>query len=91
MDLSTIDSMVTHCANKYALTSKETEIIKVLVFQGKTNKEIAGDLLISPETVKVHLKRVYHKLGVSNRSLAIVKIFSLKDDEDESMTVSSEI
>ena len=35
---------------------------------GKTNREVAAELLLSVKTVEVHLTRVYAKLGVSSRS-----------------------
>jgi len=39
--------------------------------EGNTNKEIAHALAISEETVKTHLKRLYEKLGVSDRAQAV--------------------
>lgn len=38
--------------------------------QGKTDKEIAAALGISPKTVSYHLVNLYRKLGVSNRRAA---------------------
>jgi DNA-binding CsgD family transcriptional regulator len=52
-----------------ALTLREREIVH-LVGQGKTNAEIAGELWITPGTVKKHLEHVYEKLGVSGRAAA---------------------
>ena len=51
------------------LTLREREIV-YLVSQGKTNAEIAGQLWITPGTVKKHLEHVYEKLGVSGRAAA---------------------
>ena len=39
-----------------------------LVATGKTNREVAAELLLSVKTVEVHLTRIYAKLGVSSRS-----------------------
>ncbi|MDV6347575.1 response regulator transcription factor [Nitrosomonas sp. Is35] len=50
-----------------ALTKSEQEIVK-LVAKGLTNKQIALQLSVSPETVKKHLKSVFIKTGVRNRS-----------------------
>ena len=41
------------------------------VAQGKTDKEVAGLLYVSPLTVKKHLEHVYEKLGVKSRTEAV--------------------
>jgi DNA-binding CsgD family transcriptional regulator len=51
------------------LTAREREILR-LVREGKTNAEIAGELWVSPSTVKKHLENVYDKLGVASRAAA---------------------
>lgn len=48
------------------LTPRETELVR-LVSQGLRNKEIAFRLGITEGTVKIHLHRIYDKLGVSSR------------------------
>jgi LuxR family maltose regulon positive regulatory protein len=54
------------------LTNRELEIIELLA-QRMSNKEIAGKLFISPETVKRHTINIYQKLGVNNRREAADK------------------
>ncbi len=49
------------------LTSREREIV-LLVGHGLSNKEIARQLCIADGTVKLHMHRIYHKLGTSRRS-----------------------
>ena len=51
------------------LTPTETKILGAVV-AGKSNKEIAYDLNISENTVKTHVKNVFEKLGVSDRTSA---------------------
>ncbi len=51
------------------LTPTETRILQQIV-AGKSNKEIAYDLNISENTVKTHVKNVFEKLGVSDRTSA---------------------
>jgi DNA-binding NarL/FixJ family response regulator len=51
------------------LTPTETRILQQIV-AGKSNKEIAYDLEISENTVKTHVKNVFEKLGVSDRTSA---------------------
>jgi two-component system nitrate/nitrite response regulator NarL len=53
-----------------ALTMREREIL-TLVAEGRSRTEIAGDLLISPATVKAVLAGVYSKLGVTGQSAAV--------------------
>lgn len=54
-----------------ALTDREREIL-TLVAHGKSNEEIADDLVISPATVKTHVARVMGKLGVHDRAQLVV-------------------
>jgi len=61
------------------LTKCEQEIIK-LVTKGLTNKQIAQQLAVSPETVKKHLKSIFIKTGVRNRSQLVFGYFSGKSD-----------
>ncbi len=51
---------------KQPLSDREIEILQ-LVGQGKSNKEIAGLLFISVNTVKVHLGNIFGKIGVTSR------------------------
>lgn len=52
------------------LTQRESEVLSLLV-TGLSNKAIAGRLVLSEETVKSHLRALYRKLEVSDRSAAI--------------------
>lgn len=55
----------------FGLTRKEREILKKIT-QGLKNKEIAEHLFISETTVKTHINRILKKLGVDNRTKAIL-------------------
>ena len=50
-----------------SLTQRE-RAVAALVAQGKRNREIGDELGISEGTVKIHLHRIYEKLGVGNRT-----------------------
>jgi LuxR family transcriptional regulator, maltose regulon positive regulatory protein len=60
----------------HALSTRETEILK-LIAEGLSNKEIARNLDIGPETVKSHLKSVFTKLGVERRAQAVSRAQTL--------------
>ncbi|WP_404424879.1 response regulator transcription factor [Nibricoccus sp. IMCC34717] len=55
-----------------ALSAKELAILQ-LVVQGRSNKEIASELGITEFTVKGHLKIIYPKLQVADRTEAAIK------------------
>lgn len=52
------------------LTSREWEVLDLLC-EGKTTHEVAEHLVLSPETVRTHVKSVLRKLGVHSRQEAI--------------------
>ena len=55
-----------------ALTATE-RLVAELVVQGDTNAEIAHQLGMAVTTVKVHLRRIYTKVGVKNRTSLAAK------------------
>ena len=55
-----------------ALTRRESEVLE-LMKQGKSNRQIAEELTISPGTAKNHVEHIIGKLGVSDRTQAVVK------------------
>ncbi len=58
--------------NSEELSEREIEVLK-LVVEGLSNAEIAERLILSPETIKSHLRRIMGKLAVSDRTQAAVK------------------
>ena len=53
------------------LTEREADILRALA-DGLSNAEIAAQLWLSPETVKTHVKSILTKLGVRDRTQAVV-------------------
>jgi LuxR family transcriptional regulator, maltose regulon positive regulatory protein len=53
-----------------ALSVREIEVLQAMR-EGKSNKEIAVKLFVAPSTVKTHLKNIFAKMGVSNRTRAV--------------------
>jgi len=58
------------------LSERERQVLG-LIATGATNREIAGRLVISPDTVKEHTSALYRKLGVRNRAEAVQRSQSI--------------
>jgi len=56
----------------HTLSDRELDVLRLLV-AGKTNREIARDLILSVSTVKTHVEHVIAKLDVADRTQAAVK------------------
>ena len=56
---------------EHDLTDREITVLR-LVAEGKTNKEIANDLGLSEKTVKNHVRNIFHKLHVYDRTQAAI-------------------
>jgi two-component system nitrate/nitrite response regulator NarL len=54
------------------LSEREVEILQLVAF-GDTNRDVAGKLYISPDTVKTHLEHIYQKLGATDRTAAVAE------------------
>ena len=72
-----------HMQNKFAsleepdpLTDRETEILRLMA-GGYSNKEVANSLGVAEGTVKNHVSNILSKLGVRDRTRAVLKAFEL--------------
>ena len=63
------------------LTPQEAAVAR-LARAGKTNREIAGQLYLTVNTVETHLRHVYQKLGIHRR----VELLTLPDAETEAVS-----
>ncbi len=61
-----VDQLFEAFLARYAITGREREII-LKVIQGKSNADIAHELVLSIATVKTHLHNIYGKIGVESR------------------------
>ncbi|MCK5237743.1 MAG: response regulator transcription factor [Deltaproteobacteria bacterium] len=59
-----------------SLTDREKDVLR-LIANGKFDKEIADTLFISTHTINSHMKSIFNKLKVSNRTEAAVKAIKL--------------
>jgi LuxR family transcriptional regulator, maltose regulon positive regulatory protein len=58
------------------LSARELEVLQLLA-AGKPNREIAKELVVTPETAKKHISHIFDKLGVANRTEAVVRAHEL--------------
>jgi DNA-binding CsgD family transcriptional regulator len=56
------------------LTRRETEILRWIA-DGKTTREIAAILVVSPHTIRKHIEHILEKLDVRTRSAAVARAF----------------
>jgi DNA-binding CsgD family transcriptional regulator len=59
-----------------ALTPREVEVLE-LAADGTSIPQLAAELALSPDTVRTHLKNIYAKLGVHNRTGAVTRAMRL--------------
>jgi DNA-binding NarL/FixJ family response regulator len=62
--------------SQLSLSQRESEVMALLV-EGLSNRLIAAQLVIGEETVKTHLRSIYRKLGVNDRSHAVATVMRL--------------
>jgi DNA-binding NarL/FixJ family response regulator len=78
----------THLIDTGILTARQGEILH-LVGAGLSNKEVARRLMISDQTVKTHLHRIYRKLHQSGRYKAFLSQLPAPDDAAQGASVGS--
>jgi DNA-binding CsgD family transcriptional regulator len=72
-ELVRVDAL-TGRAETHGLSARELQVLR-LVAGGKTNREIAAELVVSEHTVARHLQNIFGKLGVSSRTAATAFAF----------------
>lgn len=70
--------MANNSHHRSLLTKREREIFNLLIIEHST-REIAEKLGISEKTVRNHISNAIQKLGVSNRSQAIIELLRLQE------------
>lgn len=70
--------MTNNAHHRSLLTKREREIFNLLIIEHST-RDIADKLSISEKTVRNHISNAIQKLGVSNRSQAIIELLRLQE------------
>jgi DNA-binding NarL/FixJ family response regulator len=65
-----LQARLTDRANRPNLTRREVQVVE-LISQGMRNKEVAASLDITEETVRVHVRSIFSKLQVNDRTAAV--------------------
>ena len=66
---------MTHAAAARGLSSRELEVL-ALVARGLSTDGIAGELFVTPNTVRAHVRHILDRLGARNRPHAVAIAFS---------------
>lgn len=65
-----VEARLAQRAGRRSLTPRELQVLKLMA-QGMRNKDIAAALGVSEVTAQVHVKHIFHKLQVSDRTSAV--------------------
>jgi len=71
------DAEVSALSTATSISAREREVLHLLTV-GLSNRQIAAKLCVAESTVKAHLDNIYRKLGVNNRTQAIIQAQALK-------------
>jgi DNA-binding NarL/FixJ family response regulator len=71
---SVADSSVAAAYARISSLSKAQHSVLIALADGRSNKEIARDLDVTEATIKAHLTAIFRKLGVNNRSQALLAV-----------------
>lgn len=58
------------------LTARELEVVRLMA-EGRSNRDIADELHLAPNTIKAHVARLLRKLGASNRAEAVGRYLTM--------------
>lgn len=74
------DALCAQAARTYDLTRREEKVLLLLI-QGKSPADVAEQLVVSPNTVKTHIRNLYRKLGINRREDLSLRLNCTENDE----------
>ncbi|MDO4176916.1 MAG: helix-turn-helix transcriptional regulator [Bacillota bacterium] len=77
-----LEDRIGKVCEEFGLTRRECELLE-LIYQGKSNKDIAERLFLSESTVKTHIYNIFRKMNVKSRVEAICVVNGEKIDDGE--------
>lgn len=83
-----LDDRLEQVREEYDLTEREKELV-ALIYEGRSNAEIAEALFISESTVKTHIYNIFKKMKIKNR-MSVMRIVRDEDERPEMAETASE-
>lgn len=77
---SLIKARASTLGDTYGLSKRETEVLALLAW-GKSTRRVEEELVLSPNTVKTHVKHIYAKLGIHSRAELDALLFDAESDD----------
>ena len=81
-----IEALCAKAARTYDLTRREEDVLRLLV-EGRTAPQIAEELVVSPNTVKTHVRNLYRKLGINRRADLACRLEIARADIIQALTL----
>ncbi|WP_346241497.1 response regulator transcription factor, partial [Streptomyces malaysiensis] len=79
--ISLEDAPADHLAERLASLTPQQYKVLTMLSEGKLNKQIAYELEVSEATIKAHVTAIFRKLGVKNRTQAVIALSQLDGGE----------
>ena len=79
---SLIKARASTLGDTYGLSKRETEVLALLAW-GKSTRRVEEELVLSPNTVKTHVKHIYAKLGIHSRAELDALLFDTEAENVE--------